>query len=81
MELEVVVGTYDSSIIGCSVDLLQNTEEKVCLCVNINVIFTQTIIPQVLKRKYREEGHVGCVRCIASGGHYLASGGTDETIK
>lgn len=36
---------------------------------------------KVLRRKYRERGHVGCVGCIASGGHYLASGGTDEIIK
>jgi len=35
----------------------------------------------VLKKKYYERDHVGCVRCVATGGQYLASGGTDETIK
>ena len=36
---------------------------------------------KVIRKKYHERGHVGCVKCIASGGHYLASGGTDEAIK
>jgi hypothetical protein len=76
MDLEVVVGTYDSSIIGCSVDLLQQSEED-----NKITRFSLVFSGQVLRKKYLERNHVGCVRCVASGGHYLASGGTDETIK
>lgn len=32
-------------------------------------------------QKFHEKGHSGCVRSIACGGRYLATGGTDETIK
>lgn len=49
------------------------------------VVFVSLLYPcsssKALKRKYHEKNHVGSVRCVASGGHYLASGGTDETIK
>lgn len=31
MELEVVVGSYDSTVIGYSVDLLQKPGNQVCL--------------------------------------------------
>lgn len=42
MELEVVVGTYDSRIIGYSLDLLQKPEEQVCNEFS-NLLFTCVI--------------------------------------
>ena len=36
---------------------------------------------QGLRRKFHEKGHCGCVRAVACGGRYLATGSTDETIK
>lgn len=77
----MVVGTYDSSIIGCSIDLLQQSEDQVLLKIHTFYVSSLSFSGKVLRKKYRERNHVGCVRCLASGGHYLASGGTDETIK
>ena len=36
---------------------------------------------QGLRRKFHERDHTGSVRAIATGGHYLATGGSDEAIK
>ena len=36
---------------------------------------------QGLRRKFHEKDHSGCVKSMACGGRYLATGSTDETIK
>ncbi|XP_064405204.1 p21-activated protein kinase-interacting protein 1-like isoform X2 [Halichondria panicea] len=61
MAVELVVGTYDCTMKGFSIDPL---DPQTGLC-----------------KKYQEKVHSGCVKAVASGGHYLATGGTDEVIK
>ena len=65
--MDVVVGTYNNVLFGFHFDLQLNDEG--------------TSESWKFKPLFTDQGHTGCVKTVASGGRYLASGSTDETIR
>jgi len=63
--MEVVVGTYNNILFGFTFELQEDDNKKAW---NFKPLFT-------------DQGHSGCIKTVSTGGRYLASGSTDETIR
>lgn len=82
-DVEIIVGTYEEFVLGYKA---LKAEDGVSSTLLQNPALSKTSIIAILQKvnlsqSFANHAHRASVRCVASGGRFMASGGADDNIQ